>query len=401
MAHPAIIYNCSYNGLSIIQELGSRDIPCLAVDCIYSIGAFSKWAEFRHCPDPIEREQDFIDMLYGLCARQPVKPVLFPTNDEWALVTAKYRERLAEVAYPCVADYETVRTLLSKDVFYDVGQKNGYMTPKTWANDALSDIRTDQFPVVAKPRYKSVPHGANNANINKGLKKNRLVVFQNQNQLNTFISDHAGLLPHLVFQEYIPGDSSNMFTVGIYANRENEIKAVFTGRKVRGYPADIGDNIVGESHSVPNSLIENTERIVRELAFEGIAEFEYKRDPNTGSFRLIEINPRPWSWIGITPYCGVNIPYIAYQSLLGEETGFHRSVARDGEVKYIKIYQDIANCLFRYRFNYPPWHMSYRQWRKGLAGSKLVVAEHHKGDWPILFASIPYLIGKLLTQRLR
>jgi D-aspartate ligase len=163
--HPAIIYNCSYNGLSIIQELGSRGIPCLAVDCIYSIGAFSKWAEFKRCPDPIGREQDFIDMLYRLCAGQPLKPVLFPTNDEWALVTAKHRALLAEVSYPCVAEYETVRTLLSKDVFYELGQKQGYMTPKTWPNDVLTDIRGDEFPVVAKPRYKSVPYGVNDANI--------------------------------------------------------------------------------------------------------------------------------------------------------------------------------------------------------------------------------------------
>jgi len=246
----AIVYNSSYNGLSIIQELGTRGVPCIALDCNYSIGAFSKYAKFQRCPDPLENEEAFVEYLFTLCGRQPVKPVLFPTNDEWALVTAKYRERLAEVAYPCVADYETVRTLLSKDVFYDVGQKNGYMTPKTWANDALSDIGADQFAVVAKPRYKSVPHGANNANINKGLKKNRLVVFQNQNQLNTFIADHSALLPHLVFQEYIPGDSSNMFTVGIYANRENgkmRLRPFLPAEKLGGIPLTSGIILWGKA----------------------------------------------------------------------------------------------------------------------------------------------------------
>ena len=46
--------------------------------------------------------------------------------------------------------------------------------------------------------------------------------------------------------------------------------------------------------------------IVKDLNYSGIAEFEYKKDLSTGRYRLIEVNPRSWSWIGITPACGVS-----------------------------------------------------------------------------------------------
>lgn len=87
------------------------------------------------------------------------------------------------------------------------------------------------------------------------------------------------------------------YTVGIYTDEDHCVKAVFTGRKVRRFPADIGDNIVGESCTVPETNIGNSIRIVEELQYSGIAEFEYKKDAVTGEYKLIEINPRSWSWI--------------------------------------------------------------------------------------------------------
>lgn len=399
MRNEVLVYNCSYNGLSIIQELGSLGIPCIAIDKKLSVGAFSRFARFKLCPDPLKDELGFIEFLYELCASLPLKPVLFPANDEWALVTSKYKSRLSEVSYPCVSNYETVDIILAKDKFYKIGQEKEYMTPYSWEVEDVLNVKNDVFPIVAKAKYKSLPGVNANSYINKALKENRLIVLNDKKQLEVYVKQHSEILSHLVFQEYIAGDSSNMFTIGIFADAKSDIKALFTGRKVRGYPADIGDNILGESYVVPDFLIENTRRIVKELAYTGIAEFEYKKDQHTGKYCLIEINPRPWSWIGITPYCGVNIPFIAYQSLLGQTVMFQESVAETSKVKYVKIYQDFFNCLIRYRFHHKPWHYSYVEWKKTLEASKLVIAEWHKNDWPIVFASIPYLVGKLLFQR--
>jgi len=397
--NPVIVFNCSYNGLSIIQELGSRGIYCIALDSFFSVGTFSKYAKFKRCPNPLKDELGFVEFLYKLCASLPLKPVLFPTNDEWALVTAKYKKSLLNVSYPCVSDYETMSAILSKDQFYKIGQARNYMTPYTFDNKDILSIKENAFPIVAKAKYKSLPIGHCNSHINHALKANRLIVLKNRKQLAEYVMRNAYILSHLVFQEYIAGNSSAMFTVGIYADEKSDIKALFTGRKIRGYPPDIGDNILGESHVLPEFVITNTVRIVREMSFTGIAEFEYKKDQNTGKYRLIEINPRPWSWIGITPECGVNIPYIAYKSLLGYELTFQNSNAAAGSVKYVKIYQDFFNCLIRHRFIYKPWHLSFGEWKNSLASSNLVIAEYNKGDWPILFASIPYLLGKLITQR--
>src|SRR4029079_14203887 len=113
----AVVFNCHYNGLSIVQELGRRGVPCTAMDSSRSIGTFSRYSLWVRCPDPASAESEFIDFLYDFCAAQERKPVLFPTNDEWAVAVAKQRERLSEVAVPCVCEWDGVRQVIEKDVF--------------------------------------------------------------------------------------------------------------------------------------------------------------------------------------------------------------------------------------------------------------------------------------------
>lgn len=399
MVHPVIVYNTSYNGLSIIQELGSLGIECYALDNFRSVGSFTKYAKYLKCPDPNIYEKEFIDCLYNFCEKLAKKPVLFPTNDHWALITAKYKHKLSEVSLPCVGSFSSVNTMLKKDIFYKIGQKKGYLTPYTWTLDQLDTITDDKYPIVAKPKSKNFPSEIHNTKVNKNLKNSRLVLINNKNELKNFIKNNKDLLRYMLFQEYVYGHTDAMFTVGIYANNKSNILGIFTGRKVRGYPADIGDNIVGESYSVPHYLIDNTKRIVKDLHFEGIAEFEYKLNKKTGQFKLIEINPRPWSWIGITPYCDVNLPLIAYKSLLGQENSLKQSTAKNGEIKYVKIMQDSFNCIIRYRYNYKPWNLSFEAWRKTLKCKKMVVAEWNKKDLGVLFASIPYFFGKVIFQK--
>lgn len=394
----AIVFNCSYNGLSIIQELGGKGIPCIALDCIPAIGVFSKYATFKKCPNPLKNESDFIEYLLDFCTKQDKKPVLFPTNDEWARVAAKYKEELQKIAYPCVGDFEIVDFLLDKSSFYETGARKNYMTSKIWSFEDSAQINEEQFPIVGKAKYKSAPHEVYRPETDKKLKNNRFTLINNALELKIYRKENVDIAKHLIFQEYVAGMSDAMLTVGIYANEKHEIKALFTGKKVRGYPADIGDNVVGESCNVPNAIIDNTLKIAGDLKYSGIAEFEYKKDRSSEEYRLIEINPRSWSWIGITPNCGVSIPLIAYNELTGRK--IYGEVVRQSQehIRYIKLYQDFINCLFRYKFSHPEWSMSFKEWYKEIRSTNNVYAEWGRNDYLISFLSIFYVIAKILKE---
>ncbi|WP_128694446.1 carboxylate--amine ligase [Methanoculleus taiwanensis] len=383
MMPPALIFNCHYNGLSIIQELGRHDVPVYALDTFRSVGTASRYAQYWPCPDPLCDEEAFIHFLIERGCDFDHKPVLFPTNDQWAAAIAKHKSELERWYIPCVADGSVVDLLISKDRFYRWAMKRGYLVPRLYSFEEVLNADGNIFPLIAKPiARRSSNLCADHPDICRLLDSHRMTVIHDTSEFHQFITRHASYLDYFLFQEYIPGMADRMYTVGIYANRQHEVLGLFTGRKVRGYPPDIGNCVVGQGERVPDEIIVCVKEMVRDLGYTGIAEFEFKKDLSTGKFWLIEINPRSWSWIGITPACGVSLPWIAYADLTGAEAiQYTESPIEDGEVVYLKVLEDFSNCMYLYRKNgYPDYHRGISLWLKDLKGKKRIFAEFSKDD---------------------
>lgn len=402
--NPALIFNCHYNGLSIIQELSQHGIKCYALDSKRSVGTFSKYAKFIKVTSPKENEKLFIKELIDICDNFEYKPVLFPTNDEWAAAISKYKTKLEEYSYPCVSDWENVGLILNKDKFYDWGMDNNYPVPKTYHYEDLKKIKKNDFPLLSKPKYRRMTSDESNENFNyKKMDELRFKIHKDKGQLNNFIKKNIEYKNSLLIQKFVTGMSNNMYTIGVYADENSEIKELFTGRKVRGYPADSGDCIVGQYEKMPIEIIELTKKLINDLNYTGIAEIEFKKDEKSGKYYLIEINPRSWSWIGITPFVGNNIPLIAYldltdQALVKNNNG---KQLETGDVKYIKLFQDFLNTQFKYRNDYPVWKMDFLEWLKDIKAQKLVVAEYNYDDWPIFIYSIFIIFKSAIKKMLK
>lgn len=397
----ALVFNCHYNGLGIIQELGTRGVKVLALDNARSVGTYSRYAKFYRCPDPIVAEGAFIQYLLNLGPKFREKPVLFPTNDHWATAISRYKNELSQFYVPCVADWPTVETIILKRRFYVWAAERGYPVPKCWTKAELHTIPNVAFPIVAKPEYRRISSDVDaTSHIAQKMDRLRLALLEDRGQLDEFLLNHQDVLDYLLFTEYVAGLSDRMYTIGIYANREFEVLGMFSGRKVRGFPPDIGDCMVGQIERVPKRLQDLVKKICREINYHGIAEFEFKRDAITDEFKLIEINPRSWSWVGITPACGVSLPWIAYADLSGIETvSYAESHLSTGSVKWVRILEDLPNCLAKNRrAGYPEWAMTLGQWCKSLKSDRLVIAEFSiKDPLPGIY-SLYARIRKLLQK---
>ena len=156
--NPALVFNCHYNGLSIIQSLGRHGVQVYALDNVRSVGTHSRYSKFWCCPDPIVSENAFITYLLEKAKTFASKPVLFPTNDHWAMAISKHKKLLQQYYIPCVADWETVEILVYKDQFYPWAIKHKYPVPLLYTKDELLIADFTIFPVIAKPKYRRIPN---------------------------------------------------------------------------------------------------------------------------------------------------------------------------------------------------------------------------------------------------
>ena len=51
-----------------------------------------------------------------------------------------------------------------------------------------------------------------------------------------------------------------------------------------------------------------------------MVEVEFKQDPRDGEYKLLDINIRAWGWHTLCIACGLDLPYIQYQQMIGQAT---------------------------------------------------------------------------------
>ena len=166
-----------------------------------------------------------------------------------------------------------------------------------------------------------------------------------------------------------------MFWVGVYADRTATLRAVYVARKLRGFPAAYGNTVLGQNDTVPDGILNEVRSIVSCLEYTGVAEFEYRQNPKTGGFSLIEVSPRAWSWIMATKASEANIPLLAYEDLSGNPIPDAIVNENPGRIKSILMFADLLNVFWRYRRDAPEWVMSPRKWWKSLKADKLVAID--------------------------
>ena len=82
--------------------------------------------------------------------------------------------------------------------------------------------------------------------------------------------------------------------------------AGFTARRTRQYPLEFSyTSTFVETVDAPD-VQAASERFLGAIGHHGLVEIEYKRDARDGQLKLLDINPRPWSWFSLAAAAGVD-----------------------------------------------------------------------------------------------
>lgn len=290
------------SSLACVRSLGRRGVPVIAASESANAPAFvSKYCEETvRVPDPQTDLAGYSDALLSLAERPDVR-TLVPLREPDVYVLAENRAAFAEHVAAPWPDFGTFEAVRDRCTLFERAAEVGVPAPET---DLLSSWDDWDCDTVVKSRYTVLvrENGTNYPDVRfhpAGAGPDDAT------------ADEMGHDP--IVQECVPGDDE----YGFFALCDDGDPLVtFQHRRLRSYSYAGGASVFREAVDEP-ALARHGRRLLSALDWHGPAMVEFKRDPRTGEFQLLEVNPRFWGSLQLAVHAGVDFPYRYYQLACG------------------------------------------------------------------------------------
>ena len=249
-------------------------------------------------------------------------------------------------------DWESIKWAWDKRNTYRLAQQLDIPTPVThYPEDAGELAKLDSLtpPFVIKPAIKEHFLYAARA---KAWRAN------SHSELRTLFRKASKLAGpgEIMVQELIPGGGSRQFSYcAFFRNKEAVGKMV--ARRVRQHPLQFGKaSTYVETLDIP-LLEELSERFLRAIDYYGLVEVEYKFDPRSSQYKLLDVNARTWGYHSLGAHAGVDFSYMLYSDQVGLPVTF--SKGRAGSA-WIRTTTDIPAAISAIFSGETDWRSYFR-----------------------------------------
>jgi D-aspartate ligase len=296
--------------LTAIRSMGRRGIEVVAGDAYkHSISFYSKYCSQSFLYPVPQKEEMFINSLYQM-VKNTKSEVLFPGHDDTVHLISKHKETFEAITAVSVPDIGVLIKAFDKYLSMKSAEKIGIPIPETYSVENENELKKlskeVEYPFVVKPNLQNLGYGAHGVTYAHTIDE---LIHTYERTKKEFGS--------CIIQEFIPGGSEQMRMVNALFDKNSNPIAVFTARKYRTHPVRGGSTTFGESTWDPK-LAELGMKLLKAWRWYGVAEIEFKLDPRDGELKLIEVNPRFWTYIDLPIACGIDFPYLLYKIAIGE-----------------------------------------------------------------------------------
>ncbi len=333
----ALVMGADYRALGVVRSLGRRGIPVWVVNQGgHSVATISRYASHR-VPWPEGSDSGKIEYLLSINAKHGLDGwLLVPTDDYTVGLASNHYELLASKYRLSVPPWELLRWACDKRLLHQLANELDVDQP--WAicplnKEQLAAIDCP-FPVIVKPAVRLRP---SNLSVPKAW------LAEDRDSLLARYEEASALLhpKDLMIQEIVPGGGDAQFSYAALCEEGVSLASV-VARRTRQFPKDFGQlSTFVETVDVPE-IIEPSERLLAALRFTGLVEVEFKKDPRSGRFKLLDINPRVWGWHTLSGRAGVDFPHLLW--LLARGAPVPRLHGRAGE-RWLHLSADLRMAL--------------------------------------------------------
>lgn len=339
---PCIVLGRSPTALYVIRELGQADIPLCSEG---KTSHTANWSKFlTHTPSTLEATTDkerVNNLLKSVSSTTADKAYLIASSDQDIAFIIRNSDTLSE-AFHIQHSYKNglAEKIMDKEFLYDLCIKHDVPVPGSWTknkNELLNLQQQLNFPCLIKP---SLIH-----EVKTYMAGKKLWVAKTSKDFESIISKLPTGKTNWLVQEIIPGPESEIWLYAAYFDVNSNSHQAFTARKLRQFPPGFGSASMVRSEDNPE-LKELCESFFKKISYQGIAAAELKRDPKDNQLKMIEINPRPSLWFGLSTSAEKHISLATYNDALG--TNFPKESPQLNNVYWRYLFKDMYSAVFYY-----------------------------------------------------
>ncbi len=300
-------------GLTIIRELGKHGVPVHGIGKPHAIGRASRYCT-RFWPRPTGPVADW---LPGLIAASGVR-ALFAVSEHDLVALARMPTQIDRclILTPREAPLHTV---LDKSSTLAIAATLGIDIPDTWQPVTCED----KDERAAALTYPAVAKWADPIAVSVLLEEHALPIIKaellpNADAARAMLARYAPLERWPLVQDYCAGTGLGQMV----HMADGTATLRFQHRRRREWPARGG--ISTSCASVPadrhGAQMLKSEALLRAIGWEGPAMVEYRHDPATGRYWLMEVNGRFWGSLPLAKACGAHFAWEAYRRAVLDDT---------------------------------------------------------------------------------
>ena len=301
------------SALAIARSLGQRGIRVILASTDSSpLAGRSRYVSAHHrYADPAEATDIFLDDIAAIIERY--RPdLLIPVTEKTLIPISEQRDRFQALTSVALPPVDALITVLDKQATADLAASLSIPTPLSFLTSDEFSLQqaSDQtgFPVVLKPiRSVSRQEG--------GIGPQLAVTYAfNAEELPRIAQP---LLEHgeVVLQEYFQGEGIGIELIA----EQGVVRYAFQHRRLHEMPLSGGGSSLRESVPISPRLLDAAKRLMSALNWHGVAMVEFKVEPVSGDFRLIEINGRFWGSLPLSIAAGADFPLLAWELYTQDE----------------------------------------------------------------------------------
>lgn len=307
----ALIIGGDHGSLGVARSLGRRGVPVWFLTDDKIIAKFSCYtghALYWAGPEA----PGATEFLLAIANQYGLKGwVLFPAGDREVKLVAQNHAALSRMFRLVTPPWETTQIAADKHLMSERAMSLGIGCPKSYYPRDRAEVETlgCAFPLILKPSMKE--------GVNRLTQAKAWPVADRTELLEKY--DLAAKLvgaDRIVLQELVPGDGVTQFSYcGVWQNGAPVGSMI--ARRTRQYPIEFGTGTFVESVE-QNDVEQAATTFLKSINYSGLAEIEFKFDARDGKYKILDVNPRVWTWNALGARAGVDFAWIQYQLAMGE-----------------------------------------------------------------------------------